>query len=27
MPKSDNKLDDCSIAKFNKWIAEGAMNN
>lgn len=27
MPKSANKLDDCSIAKFDKWIAEGAQNN
>lgn len=27
MPKNDNKLNDCNIAKIRKWITNGALNN
>jgi len=27
MPKNDNKLCDCDIAKISNWISEGALNN
>jgi hypothetical protein len=27
MPKNLPKLDDCSIAKISKWVADGAPNN
>jgi len=27
MPKSGSKLDDCSIQKIQRWIANGAPNN
>lgn len=27
MPKNEAKLDDCTIAKLDKWIAAGALEN
>ncbi len=27
MPKNENKLSDCNIAKIRKWVAAGAPNN
>lgn len=27
MPKGQSKLDDCSIQKISKWVAEGSPNN
>ena len=27
MPKDRNKLDSCSIALFQKWVNQGALNN